>query len=187
MSYQAVVCRRCKKTASSHDSLRYLCKCPARRMKWEGVTLDEPPDDLKIFEQLRQEDEEARREAAAEEAEKQNQSPECEQRGPQGHPPEDPNEKWTVHCSSDAELADNFEKYLWDGDADSAKTTKRQKERFTRAFRKRLEKPGQYHLQKFVAEQGLSMKQAKPLIIQILRSNRFWMTTTLTENRGATR
>jgi hypothetical protein len=92
-----------------------------------------------------------------------------------------------LEFDNDSAFADHLEKYLDELDDDEETVTAKEKKRFVNALIERLETPGEYNLQNFVADQHLTMRKAKPLILSVLRAHRSWSRFTVTERRAARR
>jgi putative DNA primase/helicase len=74
-----------------------------------------------------------------------------------------------LHFENNAALADWLEETLDDEEEDGT-TTDEQQERFLLSFAQRVQTGGEYGVEDFIAEQGLTIAQAKPLILAVLRS-----------------
>jgi len=74
------------------------------------------------------------------------------------------------HLQNNLALADHLDQNL-DGDGGDPTVTNDQRQHFIEAFTRRLQTPGEYILENFIADCGLSIAQAKPLILAILRGD----------------
>jgi hypothetical protein len=92
-----------------------------------------------------------------------------------------------LEFDNDSAFADHLETYLDELDDDEETVTAKEKNTFVNALIERLETPGEYSLQNFVADQHLTMRKAKPLILSVLRAHRSWSRFTVTERRAAMR
>jgi hypothetical protein len=88
-----------------------------------------------------------------------------------------------MEFDDDVAFANHLEKYLDERDDEEADVTREERETFVKAFIERLETPGEYNLGNFVADQRLSMRKAKPLILSVLRAHRSWSKFTVTQRR----
>jgi hypothetical protein len=165
-------CLTCNKTAVTQDALRWLCTCIPAVMCWEQQIAPQPQapfteaEKLEEMERIANEEEmlEAERQLIREEVAS------CIQ-------PE------VMEFDNDAAFADHLEKYLDERDDEDASVTQKERKIFVRALIERLETPGEYNLGNFVADQRLSMRKAKPLILAVLRAHRSWSKFTVTQRR----
>ena len=75
----------------------------------------------------------------------------------------------TLHFSNNQALADHLEQNLED-DGEDASVTEEERQQFIAAFSERLRKTdNEYVLESFIAEHGLTVAQAKPIILAVLR------------------
>jgi hypothetical protein len=168
-------CLTCKKAAVTRDALRWLCTCTPAAMCWEETVPEPRPPitDAEVAEELeRIADEEEMRETEKERIQ--------EEFASQVQPE-------VLKFDDDSAFADHLEISLDELDDDEETVTAKEKNTFVNALIERLETPGEYSLQNFVADQHLTMRKAKPLILSVLRAHRSWSRFTVTERRAAMR
>jgi hypothetical protein len=165
-------CLTCNKTAVTRDALRWLCTCIPAVMCWEQQIAPQQQAPFTEAERL-EEMERAANEEEMLEGERQTIREEVA-----SHiQPE------VMEFDDDAAFADHLEKYLDAMDDEEAVVTPKEKRVFVSAFIERLETPGEYSLGDFVADQRLSMRKAKPLILAVLRAHKSWSKFTVTQRR----
>jgi hypothetical protein len=165
-------CLTCNKTAVTQDALRWLCTCIPAEMYWEQQIVPQPQAPFTEAERL-EEMERAAHEEEMLDAERQS----IREEVASYIQPE------VMEFDNDSAFADHLEKYLDERDDEEAVVTQKEKEIFVKAFIDRLETPGTYNLGNFVADQRLSMRKAKPLILAVLRAHRSWSKFTVTQRR----
>jgi hypothetical protein len=165
-------CLTCNKTAVTPDALRWLCMCIPAEMCWEQQIVPQPQTPFTEAER-REEMERAANEEEMLEAERQL----IREDFASYIQPE------VMEFDNDAAFADHLEKYLDERDDEEAVVTPKERKIFVKAFIERLETPGEYNLGNFVADQRLSMRKAKPLILSVLRAHRSWSKFTVIQRR----
>ncbi len=165
-------CLTCNKTAVTQDALRWLCTCTPAVMCWEQQIVPQTRAPFTEAERL-EEMERTSNEEEMLEAERQTIREEVASR----IQPE------VMEFDDDVAFADHLEKHLDERDDEEAGVTREEREIFVKAFIERLETPGEYNLGNFVADQRLSMRKAKPLILAVLRAHKSWSKFTVTQRR----
>jgi hypothetical protein len=168
-------CLTCNKTAVTRDALRWLCTCTPVEMCWEETVPEPRPPitDAEIAEELER--------IAEEEEMRGTENERMQEEFAFQIQPE------VLKFDDDSAFADHLETSLDELDDDEETVTAKEKKTFVNALIERLETPGEYNLQNFVADQHLTMRKAKPLILSVLRAHRSWSRFTVTERRAAMR